>query len=94
MKILMLFIACCILFLGIAFAGDQTGAAPDTERDSKTLSSAGLKSSPRLSYRSNGPADEKSALNKLKPMLNQVLGSGQNGQDSGAAPPGSAKYSF
>ena len=94
MKIFMLFIACCLLFLGIAFAGDQTEAVPKTESDSKTLNSAGLKSSPRLSYRSNGPADEKSALNKLAPMVNQVLGSGQNGQDSGAPPPGSAKYSF
>ena len=94
MKIFALFIACCILFLGIASAGNQPEATPNTQHDNNTLSNSGLKSSPRLSYSSNGPEDEKSALNKLKPMLNQVLGNGQNGQTGAAEIPGSAKYSF
>ena len=95
MKTFILCVVCCVLFSGIAAAGgNQPEAAAKGDPENKTTSPSGLKSSPRLSYRSSGPADESSALNKLKPMLNQVLGSGQNGPAGGAEIPGSAKYSF
>ena len=94
MKTLILFIVCGVLFLGIAYAGNKPDVAPNVGNDDKTTGQSGLKSSPRLTYRSNAPADENTAIDKLKPMLNQVLGSGQNGQTYGAAIPGSAKYSF
>ena len=94
MKTLILFVVCGALYSGIAYAGNQPDVAPKVGNDDKTTGQSGLKSSPRLNYRSNGQADENSALNKLKPMLDQVLGSGQNGPAGGAEIPGSAKYSF
>lgn len=94
MRTFILFIVCCILFLGIAFAGNQPDVAPNVGSDNKTTGQSGLKSTPRLNYRSSGSADEDSALNKLKPVLNQMLGSGQNGPTGGGEIPGSAKCSF
>ncbi|MYL84458.1 hypothetical protein GTA51_15145 [Desulfovibrio aerotolerans] len=94
MKTFILFMLCCVLFLGIAYAGDKPDAAANVGNDDKKSGQSGLKSTPRLSYRSNAPADENSSLEKLKPMLNQVLGSGQNGQAGGAEVPGSTKMSF
>jgi len=94
MKTFILFIVCCILFLGIASAGTQPDVAPSVGNDKKTTGQSELKSTPRLNYRSSGPADENNAMNKLKPVLNQMLGSGQNGPAGGGEIPGSAKYSF
>jgi len=94
MKIFTVFVMCFVLSSGLAFAQNLPDEAQKNNQDTNTADKSGYKSSPRLNYHSNNPADEDNVLGNLKPMLNQMTGNSQNGSTGGAEIPGSAKFSF
>lgn len=90
------FFTVCIIILSacISFAEEHPTDAQQGENNNKTTTNpSGYKTSPRLNYKSKKSDEDKSALENMKPMLNQMLGNGSNGS-TGPVMPNGGTYSF
>jgi hypothetical protein len=92
-KILVALSVCFVLFLGIAFAENSSVDSLKNGNGDSATNKSKYKTSPKLRYRSDKPAEENDALGALKPMLNQVMGNNPN-STGGVQMPNSGTYSF
>jgi len=94
MKTFILAALVLMLSAGRVVAGDLPADMQQNNNDDKARTNqSGFKTSPRLNYKSNQSDDKDNVLSNMKPMLNQMLGNGQNGSP-GAAMPNGGTYSF
>ena len=94
MKTFILVLLAFLLFAGNSFAGDfPADIQKNNDKENAKTNQSGFKTSPRLSYKSQQPNEKDNAFGNMKPMLNQMLGNGQNGTP-GAVMPNGGTYSF
>jgi hypothetical protein len=94
MKIFILFLLCLILSIGVVFAENPSDDTKRNDTDSNTAQKSKYKSSPRLNYHSDKPAEDGKGLGNLKPMLNQVMGNNQTSSTGNVEVPSGGTYSF